>query len=47
MTSSGEHVCAVCGESFSVQVWHCTNCDHHHGMDREQCNDCYATRESL
>lgn len=36
--------CRTCGEFFTTKVWHCPKCNHHHGFDRTQCNNCYANR---
>lgn len=34
--------CDVCGEEFGTKVWHCAQCGHHHGLDRETCNNCHS-----
>jgi hypothetical protein len=33
--------CSSCGESFGATVWHCPVCAHHHGFDRDLCNNCH------
>ncbi len=50
-----KHICEECAEAFDIPVWHCTRCDHHWPMSREECwnchetkrNDCPATSEHL
>ena len=42
--SARSFTCDDCGESFRAEVWHCPHCDHHHGMDRDQCNNCHEPR---
>lgn len=36
--------CVICAEVFSSEVWHCTGCDHHWLMHRDQCWNCYKDR---
>ena len=31
----------ICGEEFSVKVWHCPVCLHHWPLERPECNNCY------
>lgn len=40
--------CLDCGAVFSkyidddlLPIWHCPECDHHHGQDRSICNNCH------
>jgi predicted RNA-binding Zn-ribbon protein involved in translation (DUF1610 family) len=33
--------CPDCGEVFDEEVWHCSECDHHWLMEREECWNCH------
>ena len=35
------HICTACGCAFSMQVWHCPNCDHHWPMGEHECGNCH------
>lgn len=39
-----QFVCDECGELFSVEVWHCENCDHHWSEGDDICKNCYVPR---
>ena len=40
-------VCDECGEIFSVDVWHCPQCDHHWSEGDDTCKNCYRPREGF
>jgi hypothetical protein len=37
-----DYICAVCGEAFPMEVWHCA-CGHHWPVAEEECGNCHAT----
>ena len=39
-----EYQCQSCDRLFQRPVWHCEGCGHHHGADRDTCNNCYRAR---
>ncbi len=41
---AGKFRCS-CGEEFSERVWHCSECNHHWPMHREECANCYAGKK--
>lgn len=38
--------CDECGDGFDAEVWHCTVCDHHWPMNREECWNCHKGEQA-